>query len=124
MRAGCARSSSRRKSKTHLVTAALHRGFLLQRGETRVVVRRIVKVEERLAHRAEVARREIRDAVETNLLRLDSIPNLTPGDFRTVSQSLFYLDDASDNNTRLAALEKESAMKGGGHKVCLGFSAR
>lgn len=56
--------------------------------------------------------------------RLDSIPNLTPGDFRTVSQSLFYLDDAADNTTRLAALEKESAMKGVGHKVCLGFSAR
>ena len=61
---------------------------------------------------------------ETEKNRLDRIPNLTPGDFRTVSQSLFYLDDAADNNTRLAALEKESAMKGGGHKVCLGFSAR
>ena len=61
---------------------------------------------------------------ESEKIRLDGIPNLTPGDFRTVSQSLFYLDDAADNNTRLAALEKESAMKGGGHKVCLGFSAR
>ena len=61
---------------------------------------------------------------ETEKNRLALIPNLTPGDFRTVSQSLFYLDDAADNNTRLAALEKESAMKGGGHKVCLGFSAR
>ena len=61
---------------------------------------------------------------ETEKNRLALIPNLTPGDFRTVSQSLFYLDDAADNNTRLAALEKESAMKGGDHKVCLGFSAR
>lgn len=61
---------------------------------------------------------------ESEKIRLDSIPNLTPGDFRTVSQSLFYLDDTADNNTRLAALEKESAMKGGGHKVCLGFSTR
>ena len=61
---------------------------------------------------------------ETEKNRLDHIPNLTPGDFRTVSQSLFYLDEAADNATRLAALEKESAMKGGGHKVCLGFSAR
>ena len=61
---------------------------------------------------------------EAEKIRLDSIPNLTPGDFRTVSQSLFYLDDAADNATRLAALEKESAMKGGAHKVCLGFSAR
>ena len=61
---------------------------------------------------------------ESEKIRLDGIPNLTPGDFRTVSQSLFYLDDATDNDTRLAALEKESAMKGGGHKVCLGFSAR
>ena len=61
---------------------------------------------------------------EAEKIRLDGIPNLTPVDFRTVSQSLFYLDDAADNDTRLAALEKESAMKGGGHKVCLGFSAR
>ena len=60
---------------------------------------------------------------EAEKIRLDSIPNLTPGDFRTVSQSLFYLDDTADNNTRLAALEKESAMKGGGHKVCLGFAS-
>ena len=52
------------------MATALHRGLLLQRGEARVVVCRIVKVEERLAHRAEVARREIRDAVEANLLRL------------------------------------------------------
>ena len=54
----------------HLVSAALHRELLLKRGEARVVVYRIVKVEERLAHRAEVARREIRDAIEANLLRL------------------------------------------------------
>ena len=60
---------------------------------------------------------------EAEKIRLDSIPNLTPGDFRTVSQSLFYLDDTADNATRLAALEKESAMKGGGHKVCLGFAS-
>ena len=61
---------------------------------------------------------------ESEKIRLDGIPNLTPGDFRTVSQSLFYLDDTADNATRRAAREKESAMKGGGHKVCLGFSAR
>lgn len=60
--------------------------------------------------------------VEKN--RLAHIPNLTPGDFRTVSQSLYYLDDTAGNDTRLTALEKESAMKGSGHKICLGFSAR
>ena len=63
-------SSMRSKTQTDLMPAAFHRRLLLQRGEARVVVRCVVKVEERLAHRAEVARREIRDAVETDLLRL------------------------------------------------------
>lgn len=43
--------------------------------------------------------------------RLTAIPRLTPGDFRTVRQSLFYLDDGADNNVRLAELERESAAK-------------
>ena len=50
--------------------AAFHRRLLLLRGEARVVVCCVIKVEERLAHRAEITRREIRDAVEANLLRL------------------------------------------------------
>ena len=42
--------------------------------------------------------------------RLETIENLTPGDFRTVRQSLYYLDEVS-NSARLSALEQESRMK-------------
>ena len=42
--------------------------------------------------------------------RLEAIENLTPGDFRTVRQSLYYLDEVS-NSARLSALEQESRMK-------------
>ena len=45
------------------------------------------------------------------ILKLNSIPNLTPGDFRTVRQSLFYLDEEVPNSTRLKLLEQESATK-------------
>lgn len=41
---------------------------------------------------------------------LDRIPNLAPGDFRTVRQALYYLDDDS-NTRRLESLKKESAVK-------------
>lgn len=44
------------------------------------------------------------------LKRLDAIENLTPGDFRTVRQSLYYLDAAS-NELRLSSLEQESRIK-------------
>ncbi len=43
--------------------------------------------------------------------RLARIENLTPGDFRTVRQALFYLDDEFTNGDRLAALEEESLAK-------------
>lgn len=45
--------------------------------------------------------------------RLLSIPNLTPGDFRTVRERLFFLagKNGTDNESRLAALEVESAAK-------------
>lgn len=46
--------------------------------------------------------------------RLLDIPNLTPGDFRTVRQSLFYLGPKADNARRLAALEHECAAKNPG----------
>lgn len=49
--------------------------------------------------------------------RLNAIANLAPGDFRTVRQALYYLDDDS-NAARLAALEKESAAK-----ICSGRSS-
>jgi hypothetical protein len=45
-------------------------------------------------------------------LRLGAIPNLTPGDFRTVLQKLYYLPGKQGNDSRLAALELESASKG------------
>ena len=44
------------------------------------------------------------------LKRLDAIENLTPGDFRTVRQSLYYLD-ATSNELRLSSLEQESRIK-------------
>lgn len=60
---------------------------------------------------------------EKDTRRLDAIPNLAPGDFKTVSQRFFYLGDEVGNEERLSALEQEVALKKGTHKVCLGFSA-
>ena len=48
---------------------------------------------------------------ETEAKRLATIPNLAPGDFRTVRQSLYYLGGAVTNATRLNGLEKESFLK-------------
>ena len=45
--------------------------------------------------------------------RLAEIPNLAPGDFRTVRQSLYYLGGSATNDTRLGELEKESSLKKG-----------
>ncbi len=45
--------------------------------------------------------------------RLSRIENLTPGDYRTVRQALYYLGDAPSNAQRLDALEDESRRKGG-----------
>ena len=46
--------------------------------------------------------------------RLHRIPNLAPGDFRTVRQSLFYYGGEVTNAQRLDALEREAAAKTGG----------
>ena len=43
--------------------------------------------------------------------QLAGIPNLAPGDFRTVRQSLFYLGRDVTNAERLEALKRESAAK-------------
>lgn len=43
--------------------------------------------------------------------RLHNIPNLAPGDFRTVRQSLFYHGGDVTNSQRLDALEQEAAAK-------------
>lgn len=45
-------------------------------------------------------------------MRLQAIDRLTPGDFRTVREELFYLAGKQTNEDRLAALEAESALKG------------
>lgn len=55
--------------------------------------------------------------------RLHQIENLTPGDFRTVSQALFYLGDDVGNEERLAGLERESALKQCCQHKCVGFAA-
>ena len=43
--------------------------------------------------------------------RLNGIANLTPGDFRTVRESLYYLSNRQTNAARLNALEAESKEK-------------
>ena len=46
-------------------------------------------------------------------LRLSRIPNLTPGDYRTVRQSMYYLGTDITTDKLLIALERESAAKRG-----------
>ncbi len=53
--------------------------------------------------------------------RLDAIDNLTPGDFRTVRESLFYVCEHETNADRLAALEDESAAKNIRRPLQIGF---
>lgn len=48
---------------------------------------------------------------EGELRELSRIENLAPGDFRTVRQELFYLDDAQSNEDRIEALREESLHK-------------
>ena len=60
---------------------------------------------------------------EEDSARLDAIPNLAPGDFKTVSQRFFYLGEEVGNGERLSALEEEVALKKVGHRICLGFAA-
>lgn len=48
---------------------------------------------------------------EADAERLERIPVLAPGDFRTVRQSLYYLGGTVSNETRLNELEKESSLK-------------
>ena len=57
---------------------------------------------------------------EDELLRLKAIPNLAPGDFRTVRQSLFYYGGDITNTQRLDALEREAVAKEGGAFVLRG----
>ncbi|MCQ2378878.1 MAG: AAA family ATPase [Victivallaceae bacterium] len=52
--------------------------------------------------------------------RLAAIPALAPGDFRTVRQSFFYLDEAPTERALLDALEAESAAKRGNRDLAAG----
>ena len=47
--------------------------------------------------------------------RLNGIDHLTPGDFRTVRERLYYLSGRQTNAERLNALEAESKAKGLDH---------
>ena len=53
------------------------------------------------------------ELTKSECARLDRIPNLAPGDFRTVRQSLYYLNEEVSNDDRLAALAAESEAKMG-----------
>ena len=54
---------------------------------------------------------------------LKEILNLAPGDFRTVRQEHFYLDEAQTNLDRIAALKEECALKKDGNKSAkIGFA--
>ncbi len=57
---------------------------------------------------------------EDERFRLYAIPNLAPGDFRTVRQSLFYYGGDITNAQRLEALEREAVAKEGGAFVLRG----
>ena len=48
---------------------------------------------------------------DTEYDELKEIQNLTPGDFRTVRQESFYLDEEQSNLDRIAALRDECALK-------------
>ena len=54
--------------------------------------------------------------------RLVSVPDLTPGDFRTVRERLYFLGkkNVADNACLLSALEAESALKKGS-RTPIGF---
>ena len=52
---------------------------------------------------------------------LDRIERLTPGDFRTVRQELYYLGDDVSNTDRLAALEAEVCAKSADKCATIGF---
>lgn len=50
---------------------------------------------------------------DEELAELKTLERLAPGDFRTVRQGQFYLDEAPTNLERIAALREECELKGG-----------
>ena len=59
---------------------------------------------------------------EGEFAELKALERLTPGDFRTVRQELFYLNEKPSNRERMAALREECALKGGSAPAPIGFS--
>ena len=59
---------------------------------------------------------------EKDRTRLAAVPDLAPGDFRTVRQSMYYLRSELDNAALVAELEKEAAVKRAGvRRAVVGF---
>ena len=58
---------------------------------------------------------------DVEAMRLAGIPNLAPGDFRTVRQSLYYLGGTVSNEMRLNELEKECSLKKNNSSRQIGF---
>jgi len=58
------------------------------------------------------------------MVRLLRIPNLAPGDFRTVRQGLYYMGGEVTAGHILDGLERESAAKRGEERTVMGFKAR
>lgn len=56
-------------------------------------------------------------------LRLASIPNLCPGDFRTVQEGIYYVLEKPTADDYLDALEKESESKTSGRQCQIGFKS-
>ncbi len=61
---------------------------------------------------------------DAEFAELQTLTNLTPGDFRTVRQEMFYLDDAEQTNfARIAALKEECSLKKeDNHSTSIGFA--
>ena len=65
-----------------------------------------------------------RNVTDAEYRVLDEIGNLTPGDFRTVRQEQFYLDEEQTNLGLIDALKEECALKRDGRKAArIGFAA-
>ena len=62
------------------------------------------------------------DLDEGELSELKALERLTPGDFRTVRQELFYLNEKPSNRERIAALREECELKGASAQVPIGFA--
>ena len=61
---------------------------------------------------------------EDEFAELKALKNLAPGDFRTVRQEQFYLDEEQTNLGRIAALREECLLKKDGDKSSkIGFGA-